>query len=127
MGWLQRLFGVQKPQASSTRTSVAQAAPAQASPAQASGNRTQQQSVPPERMGLNGEYDESGLAKRVALAFDDDANLDDIDTLYVAQTGNTVVLKGKVPNQQLLNQMVTVARRVNGAGSVDTTQVTIGQ
>lgn len=127
MGWLQRLFGVQKPQASSTRTSVAQASPAQASPAQASGNRTQQQSVPPERMGLNGEYDESGLAKRVALAFDDDANLDDVDTLYVAQTGNTVVLKGKVPNQQLLNQMVTVARRVNGAGSVDTTQVTIGQ
>jgi osmotically-inducible protein OsmY len=132
MGWLQRLFGVQKPQASSTRTSVAQASPAQAPAAQApaaqaSGSRTQQQSVPPERMGLNGEYDESGLAKRVALAFDDDANLDDIDTLYVAQTGNTVVLKGKVPNQQLLNQMVSVARRVNGAGSVDTTQVTIGQ
>jgi osmotically-inducible protein OsmY len=124
MGWLQRLFGVQKPQASSTRTSVAQASPAQAAPGQA---RTQQQSIPPERVGLNGEYDESGLAKRVALAFDEDATLDDIDTLYVAQTGNTVVLKGKVPNQQLLSKMTSVARGVSGAGAVDTTQVTIGQ
>jgi len=31
-------------------------------------------------MGLSGEYDQSGLAKRVALAFDD-PQLDDIDTL----------------------------------------------
>lgn len=130
MGWLQRLFGVQKPQASSTRTTVAQASPAQAAPAQAapaSADHGQQQSIPPERVGLNGEYDESGLAKRVALAFDDDDTLDDIDTLYVAQTGNKVVLKGKVPSQQLLNQMISVARGVTGAGSVDTTQVTIGQ
>ncbi|HEY9619012.1 MAG TPA: BON domain-containing protein [Crinalium sp.] len=126
MGWLQRLFGVQKPQASSTRTNVAQASPAQASPAQATATRTQQQSIPPERLGLNGEYDESGLAKRVALAFDEDSAIDDINTLYVAQTGNTVVLKGKVPNQQILNKMISVARGVSGAGSVDTTQVNIG-
>jgi len=77
-------------------------------------------------MGLNGEYDQSGLAKRVALAFDEDPGLDDIDTLYVAQTGTTVVLKGKVPNQQLLSKMVSVARGVNGATAVDTSQVTVG-
>jgi osmotically-inducible protein OsmY len=75
---------------------------------------------------LDGEYDESGLAKRVALAFDEDSSIDDIDTIYVAQTGSTVVLKGKAPNQQILDKMVSVARGVNGAKTVDTSQVTIG-
>ena len=84
------------------------------------------ESVPPERMGLNGEYDQSGLAKRVALAFDQDNQLDDVDTLWVAQTSGTVVLKGKVPSQDILNKMVSVSQSVNGATSVDTSQVTIG-
>ncbi|MDX2240401.1 MAG: BON domain-containing protein [Leptolyngbyaceae cyanobacterium bins.302] len=82
--------------------------------------------IPPERVGLNGEYDQSGLAKRVAKAFDDDAGLTDVETLWVAQTGGTVVLKGKVPSQDLLSKFVNVAEGVNGATSVDTSQVTIG-
>jgi osmotically-inducible protein OsmY len=77
-------------------------------------------------VGLNGEYDQSGLAKRVALAFDQDPQLDDVDTLWVAQTSGTVVLKGKVPSQDILQKMVSVARSVNGATAVDTSQVTIG-
>jgi osmotically-inducible protein OsmY len=113
MAWLQRLFGLEKPPA-------AQAAPATA-PAAADGTP-----VPPERVGLHGEYDDSGLAKRVALAFDQDASIDDIDTLYVAQTGTTVVLKGKVPNQESLSKMVSTARGVSGAAAVDTSQVTVG-
>jgi osmotically-inducible protein OsmY len=119
MGWLKRLFGMEKPQN------------AQVNPtpqvAQASTNApTATQSIPPERLGLNGEYDQSGLAKRVALAFDQDQQLDDVDTLWVAQTGSTVVLKGKVPSQDILNKMISVARSVSGATSVDTNQVTIG-
>lgn len=136
MGWLKRLFGAEKPknpqQAISGRpapqaqaTSYSQNAPAQSAPAQASSG-TSTASIPPERVGLNGEYDQSGLAKRVALAFDEDPQLDDIDTLYVAQTGGTVVLKGKVPSQDILNKMVNVARSVNGATSVETNQVSIG-
>jgi osmotically-inducible protein OsmY len=117
MGWLQRLFGIEKPQA---QPSQAQSGAVQTAP------NTSQQSIPAERVGLNGEYDQSGLAKRVALAFDEDSNLQDVDTLYVAQTGSTVVLKGKVPDQQLLSQMVSVARGVNGATAVDTSQVTVG-
>lgn len=113
MGWLQRLFGIKKPQQAQVNPSPAQAPAAT-------------ESIPPERMGLNGEYDQSGLAKRVALAFDEDQQLDDIDTLYVAQTGSTVVLKGKVPDQQILNKMVSLARSVNGATGVETGQVTIG-
>ncbi|MBD2312202.1 BON domain-containing protein [Desertifilum sp. FACHB-1129] len=117
MGWLQRLFGVNKP----NKAAASPAATPAAAPAQAGA-----QPVPPERVGLNGEYDQSGLAKRVALAFDEDPQLDDIDTLYVAQTGTTVVLKGKVPSQDILTKMVTVARGVNGATAVDTSQVSVG-
>jgi osmotically-inducible protein OsmY len=113
MGWLQRLFGMEKPHNAQVNPSPAQAP-------------TATESIPPERMGLSGEYDQSGLAKRVALAFDQDAGLDDVDTLYVAQTGSTVVLKGKVPSQQILQKMVSVARNVNGATGVETDQVTIG-
>ncbi|AFY87818.1 MAG: hypothetical protein CLLPBCKN_004756 [Chroococcidiopsis cubana SAG 39.79] len=112
MGWLQRLFGMNKPQN------------AQVNPTPQAAAATE--SVPPERLGLNGEYDQSGLAKRVALAFDEDQSLTDIDTLYVAQTGSTVVLKGKVPSQDILQKMVSVARNVQGATDVTTDQVSIG-
>lgn len=113
MGWLKRLFGMEKPQQAQVNPSPAQ-------------SPTAAESIPPERMGLNGEYDQSGLAKRVALAFDQDNQLDDIDTLYVAQTGSTVVLKGQVPSQDILNKMVSVAGNVSGATGVETNQVTVG-
>ena len=116
MGWLKRLFGLERPQNAQVNPSPAQAPTAAAAA----------ESVPPERMGLDGEYDQSGLAKRVALAFDQDSSLDDIDTLYVAQTGSTVVLKGKVPSHDILQKMVTVAKSVNGATAVETDQVDIG-
>ncbi|MDF5706254.1 MAG: phospholipid-binding protein [Nostoc sp. S4] len=117
MGWLQRLFGMEKPDNAEVNP-TAQAVPQTPS-------TTDTQSVPPERLGLNGEYDQSGLAKRVALAFDQDAQLDDVNTLWVAQTGSTVVLKGKVPSQQILDRMVSVARTVNGTTDVDTDQATV--
>lgn len=122
MGWLQRLFGLEKPQQAQVNPSPTQ----DYSPQVEDSAPAATESIPPERMGLNGEYDQSGLAKRVALAFDEDSSLDDIDTLYVAQTGSVVVLKGKVPSQEILNQMVAVALQVNGASNVETDQVTVG-
>jgi osmotically-inducible protein OsmY len=113
MGWLDRLFPGSKKNA----------APAAQAPAAAAASTG---TIPPERVGLNGEYDDSGLAKRVALAFDNDPQLDDIATLWVAQLSSKVVLKGKVPNQAILDKMVSVARGVSGATEVDTSQVTIG-
>ncbi|MCC5655450.1 BON domain-containing protein [Nostoc sp. XA010] len=122
MGWLKRLFGMEKPQnaeVNPTAQSIAQAPNTNV-------GSTATQSIPPERVGLSGEYDQSGLAKRVALAFDQDPQLDDVNTLWVAQTGSTVVLKGKVPSQEILNKMVSVASSVSGATDVDTNQATIG-
>ncbi|WP_026099967.1 BON domain-containing protein [Fortiea contorta] len=123
MGWLKRLFGMEKPENAEVNPNPQAVAQA---PAATQQSTTTTQSIPPERLGLNGEYDQSGLAKRVALAFDQDAQLDDMNTLWVAQTGGTVVLKGQVPSQDLLNKMVSVAKAVNGADAVDTTQVKIG-
>jgi len=108
MGWLSRLF------------------PGSKKPASTPPARPKQASTPPEKMGLDGEFDESGLAKRVALAFDNDSTLDDVETLWVAQLGSTVVLKGKVPSQDMLNKAVSIARGVNGASAVDSSQVTVG-
>lgn len=114
MGWLKRLFGFEKNEA--PKADVSQA-PAEYSTAG---------SIPAERLGLHGEYDQSGLAKRVAAAFDDDDSIDDIDTVYVAQTGSTVVLKGKAPDQAILSRMEQVARGVSGATAVDSSQVQVG-
>ena len=82
--------------------------------------------IPVERIGPDGKFDQSGLAKRVALAFDDDSKLDDVETLWVAQTGTKVVLKGSVPSKAVLDKMVAVAKATDGATEVDTEQVTVG-
>ncbi|HLP87342.1 MAG TPA: phospholipid-binding protein [Nostocaceae cyanobacterium] len=119
MGWLQRLFGLEKSENAQVNPTPQPVPSTAAAP-------TATQTIPPERLGLNGEYDQSGLAKRVALAYDEDPQLDDINTLWVAQTGSTIVLKGKVPSQDLLKKMVSVARTVNGTTAVDTTEVTVG-
>lgn len=69
------------------------------------------------KVGLDGQFDESGLAKRVAKAFDD-AGLSDSVGLWVAQTGNTVVLKYNPDAAGVLEQAKKIAMTVDGAGSV---------
>jgi osmotically-inducible protein OsmY len=124
MGWLDRLFPGSKPATAVTgAVPTAPAAPAATAPAAAAPAKA---SIPPEKVGLDGNFDESGLAKRVALAFDNDAQLDDVGTLWVAQLSSQVVLKGKVPSQDYLDKAISIAQRVNGATDVDASQVTVG-
>lgn len=116
MGWFDRLFpGNKKP----ATTAGAPAAPAASAAPAAAG-------VPAEKAGLDGEFDDSGLAKRVALAFDKDPLLDDVGTLWVAQLSSKVVLKGKVPSDDYLKKAVAIAGGVSGATEVDSSQVTVG-
>lgn len=63
---------------------------------------------------------------RVVLAFDMDAEVEDMKGICVAQLGSTVVLAGRVPNQQILTKLVAIASRVSGATGVQTDRVTIG-
>jgi osmotically-inducible protein OsmY len=116
MGFFKKLFGMEKP----ANAEVNPAPAADATDPETGGE------VAPERMGVNGEYDQSGLAKRVAIAFDEDASVTDIDTLWVAQTGSSVVLKGSVPSQEMLDKMVELASGVSGASDVSIDQVTVG-
>jgi len=113
MAWFERIFGA--------ITGETPSKPSNDVVQQAAANT----SLPPERIGIAGEYDENGLAKRVALAFDEDPELDDIGSLWVAQKGGTVVLKGKVPSQGFLEKAVNIAEFQPGTLSVDTSQVNI--
>lgn len=81
--------------------------------------------IPHARVGLDGEHDLSGLAKRVAEALKKDATLVSISSIYVAQTESKIILKGAVANQNLLDRVVTVARNVKGVTDVDASQVQI--
>ena len=122
MGWLQRIFGMEKPEGAQVNPEPAPA------PQETVGEMsTPVETVPLERLGLNGEYDQSGLAKRVTLAFDQDPELTDVEGLWVAQLTGLVVLQGKVPNQEILDRMVMVASNVSGATGVKTDEVKIGE
>ena len=81
--------------------------------------------VPAERVGLDGEYDQNGLAKRVIQAFEADSELAAIDTVYVAQSGKIVILKGSIPNAETLDKMLEIANNVEGVSQVETDQVTV--
>lgn len=114
MGFFKKLFGMEKPEN------------AEVNPAPTETDPETGGEIAPERVGVNGEYDQSGLAKRVAIAFDGDSDVMDVDTLWVAQTGGSVVLKGSVPSQEILDKMVELASGVSGATDVSVDQVTIG-
>ncbi len=71
------------------------------------------------KVGLDGQFDESGLAKRVAKALDD-ANVSDAVGLWVAQTGSTVVLKYNPDAESVLERAKQIAMAVDGATAVTT-------
>ena len=82
-------------------------------------------SVGVERTGLDEEYDPSGLAKRVAKAFEEDVILKGISGVYVAQNDRKIILKGAISNQTFLDRLVSVAQNVRGVSEVDISQVQI--
>ncbi len=102
MGWFDRLFP--------HHDAAAAAAEAPAG---------SQDTVPPERRGPEGTYDQSGLAKRVVQAFDEQG-VEDAPHLYVSQTGTTVVFKGNVHSQEIIDNLAEIARGVEGTQNVDT-------
>lgn len=76
--------------------------------------------IPPERVGLDGKYDHSGLSKRVMSAFEEQFEASEIDQLRVLQRGRVIVLLGRISNWQLLIRLVSVALEVYGASTVET-------
>lgn len=107
MGFLSKLFGKKEEEKakSSPRVNVKQAASTA--------------KIDDAKVGIDGQFDESGLAKRVALAFDE-AGLSDSVGLWVAQTGSTVVLKYNPDAEDVLDQAKKIAMTVDGATNVKT-------
>jgi len=108
MGFFNRIFGGKKKETDSVAPTPKKA------------------DTPAAKVGPDGEFDESGLAKRVAIAFDEDPQLGELERLWIAQLGSKVVLKGECPSQALLSRAVTIAKGVNGATDVDTSEVAVG-
>ena len=73
---------------------------------------------PPERIGVQGEYDYNGLAKRVKYSFEQNFG-DQVSQLRVAQRGCVVILTGVVDSRSLLNRLVSLAIKVEGAALVE--------
>lgn len=83
--------------------------------------------IPPERIGLNDEYDHNGLAKRVALEFSKTFEPDELEGLKITQRGTVVVLLGAVPSQQFLVKLVAVVMDVSGAVDVEINGVCVAE
>ncbi|MEM9503303.1 MAG: hypothetical protein AAGA01_05035, partial [Cyanobacteria bacterium P01_E01_bin.43] len=76
-------------------------------------------SILPAKVGLDGKFDESGLAKRVAQALDD-AGISDEVGLWVAQKRDIVVPKYNPDAESVLSRAKQVAKRVDGASDCET-------
>jgi osmotically-inducible protein OsmY len=81
--------------------------------------------IPPERVGLFGEYDHKGLAKRVSLALSQNFEPNEIRSLRVNQRGAVVVLVGQIPNQRLLIKLVNTVMDVSGAVDVEINGISV--
>ena len=70
--------------------------------------------IPPERVGLDGEYDHAGLANRVKSALKLKWAFD-MQDLRVSQRGQVVILSGQVESLELLQEMIDRSLQVEGA------------
>ena len=114
MPWLERLFGQAHPR------------DPQAPSAEEATFHPDPNAISLEELGVEKETSNDQLARRVALALDEDPNIEDLETVYIAQQETTVVFKGKVPDQETLDELIKVAQQVEGVTSVDADQIAIG-
>ncbi|MBW4653044.1 MAG: hypothetical protein KME20_08450 [Kaiparowitsia implicata GSE-PSE-MK54-09C] len=77
------------------------------------------QTIPPERVGLSGEYDHNGLSKRVELSVNRQFQYDEIAKLRIRQRGGIILLLGDIPNQSVLMRLVDVVMKVEGTTGIE--------
>ncbi|ESA33093.1 phospholipid-binding protein [Leptolyngbya sp. Heron Island J] len=76
-------------------------------------------SIPPERIGLHGEFDYHGLSKRVSHCLNAQAD-DALGRLKVRQRGRVVVLSGQLGCAHQLSKVVNLALSIDGVDEVET-------
>ncbi len=81
--------------------------------------------IPPERVGLDGEYDYYGLAKRIQSSFHQAVGRSNVAQLAIKQRGSAVILSGHVDTLPLLDRLVELALQAEGASHVEVHNVQI--
>ena len=74
--------------------------------------------IPPERIGINGEYDHDGLSKRVRLLLSEELT-HSVETLRISQRGRVVVIIGPWVTEEMAQRIITLSLQVEGATSVE--------
>ena len=75
--------------------------------------------IPPERVGLDGEYDYYGLANRVHWHLCEALGQQLVQALQVSQRGRVIILSGVLPSVELLQQLIQVVASVPGVDTVE--------
>jgi hypothetical protein len=81
--------------------------------------------IPPERVGLSGEYDYYGLAKRIQSGFHSQVGRAAVRQLTVKQRGSAVILRGQVESLDLLDQLINLALKTDGTTHVEVQDVQV--
>jgi hypothetical protein len=75
--------------------------------------------IPPERIGLDGEYDHAGLSKRVQVAVHQQLGEAIVAGLKISQRGCVVICTGKSLTHQLARQLRELILQVEGCAFVE--------
>jgi hypothetical protein len=130
MSWLERVFSLMHQSSFQPEATISNYALSFNSGLSSKTDRMLQQkevqpTLPLEYVGLQGEYDPQGLAKRVAQALDQHPQLRHIKTLCIIQHGSKISLLGKVTKAAQLQQVIEVAKQIEGTKDVDVQQVVV--
>ena len=82
------------------------------------------QSIPPERVGINGEYDYHGLAKRVRRQLHSHADIP-LHQIKVRQRGRVIILTGSLSCQYLAKTITKLILAVDGVDAVESRGLSI--
>ncbi len=80
--------------------------------------------IPPERVGLHGEFDYYGLSKRVSRCLSTNVN-GELQRLKVRQRGRVVVLSGQLGSTYQLREVIDLTLSVDGVDEVETDGVAV--
>ncbi|MEM8611516.1 MAG: phospholipid-binding protein [Cyanobacteria bacterium P01_H01_bin.105] len=83
-------------------------------------------SIPPERIGLHGEFDYYGLSKRVSHCLSSHVDRA-LGRLKVRQRGRVVVLSGQLGSPHQLREVVNLALSIDGVDEVETRGIAVAE
>ncbi|MFM2430405.1 MAG: hypothetical protein RLZZ511_1618 [Cyanobacteriota bacterium] len=75
--------------------------------------------IPPERVGIHGEYDHAGLAKRVTLALQQEFDASLVAQLAISQRGRVVLVYGQGLETRWVRQVTRLILTIDGADYVE--------